>query len=610
MRIAATRGAALRRIAGPAAEGLRADRWTLALVAVAAIAGLLAYVPASTLYRAAARGVGVLRLAYTPVPVTDIRWTTAVRGGGVTQQAAIDDLLLILYMAAIGALAVSVLAIVSVSAARAWRRARELVVRRAVGASRRNLLLSALAEALGVVLVAGGVGVLLAGGAMRVGVALWPGIAEGWRLAPVGALSVIGMTILLAAIAPVGAAASRRLIDTDERAIPGFIPAVQLGLSLALLAASVAVLRRPIPGGQASTVGDENGVVYALDAGTLPIDQRASTFASLVSKLESTAGVVAVSLTSPRQPVGLGTVDFVKTDCGICPVGGILLPWRELYAAHFFVSGDTFRTQGARIVTGRGFTAGDSASAAPVAVVNRYLAARYFQNGEAVGRDISVGSGIRSQVHRVIGIVDDRRPAAFGGAAQPLEAVYLSVLQHPVAAADLVVRTAPGTGMAARVSAMVGAWPGIRGSVAGREPELRRREAVPTRWFGGALALEAIAIFGVAIVGTFTAMALWVRALRHELALRRAVGATRARVMAWVLARAAGVGIRGAVVGAVFFAPVVLPELERLMPGVRVWDAATFASLAGLLAVTALCGAMLPARRAVRRPPAAGLASR
>ena len=42
MRIAATRGAALRRIAAPAADGLRADRWTLALVAVAAIAGLVA----------------------------------------------------------------------------------------------------------------------------------------------------------------------------------------------------------------------------------------------------------------------------------------------------------------------------------------------------------------------------------------------------------------------------------------------------------------------------------------------------------------------------------------------------------------------------------------
>jgi hypothetical protein len=78
--------------------------------------------------------------------------------------------------------------------------------------------------------------------------------------------------------------------------------------------------------------------------------------------------------------------------------------------------------------------------------------------------------------------------------------------------------------------------------------------------------------------------------------------------MAWVLVRAAGVGLRGAVVGAVFFAPVVLPELERLMPGAEAWDPATLAVLAVILAVTALAGAVVPARAALRAPPAAGLA--
>ena len=608
MRIAAARWGACRRIFGPAGDSLHVNRRALALVALAAVAALLAYVPVASL-RGSAVGGAALRLADTPVPATDIRWTTAVRGGGVTQQVAVADLMTLLFMASVGAVAVAVLAMASVSASRAWRRAGELVLRRAVGASRRDLLLSAVVEALVVTLVVAAAGALLALSATRLAVAAWPGPAEGWRLAPFAALGVVAVTILLSAIAPVGAAASRRLVDTGERTIPAFVPATQLGLSLGLLAASVAVLRQPVRAtGEGPLPG--NGAVYHLDAGALPLEERASTFARLVSKLQSTDGVVAVSLTSAREHVGLGTVDFLKTDCGICPVGGLLLPWRELYAAHFFVSGDTFRTQGARIVAGRGFTAGDGPAAAPVAVVNRYLAARYFQNGEAIGRDIYVGSGIRAQAHVVVGVVDDPRPAAFGGAGQPLEAVYLSVLQHPVEVADLLVRTEPGSGATgARVSALVGAWPGIRRVAASRERELVARERAPVRWFGGAFALEALAIFTIALVGTFTAMALWVRALHHELALRRAVGASRRRIAAHVLLRAAGVGARGAAVGAVFFAPVVLPELERLMPGVRVWDPGTFAALAALLAVAALGGAVLPLRAALARPPAAGLAS-
>ena len=533
-----------------------------------------------------------------------------MQAGGVTQQVAVDDLLLILFLASLGALAVAVLAMASVSAARAWRRAGELVIRRSVGASRRDLLLSALAEALAVTVAVGMAGTLLAAATARMALAAWPGTAGAWRLAPAAALGIVAATIVLAALAPVGAAASRRLVDTAQRTIPGFIPAIQLGLSLALLMATVAVLRQPSIGGSGlAEAGD--GDVYQIDAGAMPLEARASAFAALLDTLGKAEGVVAVSLTSPREHVGLGTIDFVKTDCGVCPVGGLLLPWRELYAAHFFVSGDTFRTQGAAIVAGRGFTAADGPGEEPVAVVNRYMAARYFENGDAVGRDIYVGSGIRSQRHEVIGVVDDARPAAFGAAAQPLEAVYLSVLQHPVARADLLVREAPGSrnGAASAAAAVIGAAPGIRRIATGSERELTRREAAPARWFGVGFGLEALAIFAIALVGTFTAMALWVRSLHHELALRRAVGAPRRRVLGWLLLQAAAVGLRGAVVGAVFFAPVLLPELERMMPGARVWDPRTLGVLAALLAVTALCGAILPARAALRNPPAAGLAS-
>jgi hypothetical protein len=606
-----TAGARLRRIAGPASDALHGNRRSHALIVLAAIAALLCYVPVASLRGDGGAGGTALRLADVPVPVTDVRWTTAVRGGGAVQEAAVADLMTLLLAAAAGAVAVAILAMVSVSAARAWRRAGELVIRRSVGASRRDLLLSALAEALVATLIVAGPGLALAALATRLGAGAWPGAAGGWHLSVSLALGLVTAAIVVGAVAPVGGAATRRrLVDAEERTIPGFVPAIQLGLSLAVLMASVAILRRVPPDAPPAGAGAATATLHELDASALAPGARSAAFASLVARLEAMDGVGSVSLTSRRGHVGLGTIDFVKTDCDQCPVGGLLLPWRELYAAHFFVSGDTFRTQGARIVAGRGFTASDEGAATPVAVVNRFMAARYFANGDAVGRDIFVGSGIRSQRHQVVGVVDDARPSAFGGGGQPLEAVYLSVLQHPVAAADLLVRSsgAHPPGEAALIDALRG-FPGIIRTGATTERAMLARESAPLGWFGRAFALEATAIFAIALAGTFTAMALWVRSLRAELALRRAMGATRGRILIHVLARAAGVGLRGAAVGAVFFTPVVLPEIERLVPGAPVWDPATLAIIAGLLAIAAAAGALLPARAALRAPPAAGLAS-
>ena len=46
--------------------------------------------------------------------------------------------------------------------------------------------------------------------------------------------------------------------------------------------------------------------------------------------------------------------------------------------------------------------------------------------------------------YEVIGIVPDRPATGFGASFLPHNVVYLSVLQHPVTSAELVVRQTPG----------------------------------------------------------------------------------------------------------------------------------------------------------------------
>jgi hypothetical protein len=57
------------------------------------------------------------------------------------------------------------------------------------------------------------------------------------------------------------------------------------------------------------------------------------------------------------------------------------------------------------------------------------LAARHFQRGEAIGRQLMVGLK-RSEWYTVVGIVDDPRRQV-SEPLQPEYTVYLSVLQHP-----------------------------------------------------------------------------------------------------------------------------------------------------------------------------------
>jgi putative ABC transport system permease protein len=102
-------------------------------------------------------------------------------------------------------------------------------------------------------------------------------------------------------------------------------------------------------------------------------------------------------------------------------------------------------------------------------------------------------------------------------------------------------------------------------------------------------------------------MWLWVSSLLGELALRRAVGARRRRLIAHVLWRALLVAGGGVAFGS-WLGMMVWDAVSGLVAGLPSWDPGDVARLGVLLAVAAIAGAWLPAWRAVHTPPAAQLA--
>jgi ABC-type antimicrobial peptide transport system permease subunit len=108
-------------------------------------------------------------------------------------------------------------------------------------------------------------------------------------------------------------------------------------------------------------------------------------------------------------------------------------------------------------------------------------------------------------------------------------------------------------------------------------------------------------------VGTFDTMRMWLRGLSHELAIRRAVGATRRRIAWWVLARAAGAGIVGTALGVFLYLSVMMPAVTELMNGVPVWDGRVALGSAALLVAAMMAGAAVPLVRMLGEPVAGGL---
>jgi cell division protein FtsX len=212
--------------------------------------------------------------------------------------------------------------------------------------------------------------------------------------------------------------------------------------------------------------------------------------------------------------------------------------------------------------------------------------------------------------HTVVGVVDDPPAAALGGRLQPRYTVYLSILQHPVASAELLVRAPPADDPVPAVQRALEAalGPGSVGTTPIAERALLAAEAAPLVWFSRWFAVEGWATLIIAVVGTFSLMRIWVVSLGPELGIRRAVGASRGRLLLGILARAARTGLVGAAFG-LWFGQAIWSTLPTVMTGAAVWDAGVLLRFTLLLVLTTLAGALVPAWRSLRAAPASQLAS-
>jgi hypothetical protein len=308
---------------------------------------------------------------------------------------------------------------------------------------------------------------------------------------------------------------------------------------------------------------------YAIDRTTDRVTVRVRSPAALDLLEEAVAGLRAdrpVALTSPGFWESAGHLAYSETECGRCIIPGsppVLAPYKGEIAVLHAVNPDTFDLAGIVVLEGRPFTAQDRRDSDPVAVVSRGFALEHFQDGQAIGRRVRIGSrcgGVQLERcgtwHTVVGVIQELPRQTLPVKQLPSEDVLVPISQVTSSEVELV-----GAGVASLASIAQG-----QGLVTGGpEPIDRRWDAMENWlgwyravwiWFGrGAL---AIAIFGMGVT-----VARRVHELGPEFAVRRAVGATRLGLSGEQLGFGLRIGAIGAGLGAwaaLFTLSAVYPE--------------------------------------------------
>jgi len=583
-----------------ALAALRMDRGVALLIAATVALALAALVPVATL--AGGSGAMATRLQISTVRggLLGLPWLDP-RTPADTQRRAVVVLFGLLAGVGAATLATAGVTVVALMGARDGSRTPDDAVRRAVGSSRRTIRDAALLEAAAIVTVAVAAGVAAGAGLSRVALSAWPGSVASYEPTAVVAL-VLGVSILvvLSALLPIVFARTGRMVDPEPAPRAIFAPAIaQFAAGLTVLVTGTLVGR--YAAGMATPSPATQGTVLELTSATADRAELGRRYATLLDHLS--AASLRPSLTSAGAVAGIGMLASVTTDCGMCSEGGIPLRFHVFYATHHAVSADSFQALGIRVVAGRGFLPGDRAGTTRVAVVNRRLAQRHFQQGDAVGRRMLVGDD--RQWYTVVGIVDEPPAFGFGTRFQPPFAVYLSVLQHPATAVDLVV-SENGVHRGADTARLEAA--AVLGPLGGQIAEtsiarIRAREAAPVRWFGHWIALEGWTAVLMAAAGMFAVMRIWVRSLLPELGVRRALGATKVGVLLLVLRQAGAVAAIGLTTGC-WFGWSVWNVLPTILREAAPWDAGAVASATLPLILATLAGAMWPALLATRQEPA------
>ena len=503
---------------------------------------------------------------------------------------------------------------------RAFARRHEITVRVAVGAGRRRLLQQLLIEGLVLSALAATGGLLIAHWSSHLLVLLLP-VRNGnamhlpgemdWRVMALSAAVCLASTLLFALL-PAIEASNVDLAITLRSEMAGVVHGrskswvrsglvlVQVSLCFILLAGAGLLLqslervRSDSPG--FSTQGT---LVTAVNLSASGYDvQRAKSFQDdLIDRVQGLPGVESAAL-ARVTPLGYGTFSSAPI-----AVDGYQPPTDERLSVDYNQVGPGyFATIGIPLVSGREFTRADNETAAPVAIVNETMAARYWAGKNPIGDRLQV----KDKWLEIVGVSKTSRYYSMREMPKPF--FYVPLRQKFSVGAALNIRTKlrPET-MAAALSRELKAMDANLAlyEVISLQEQLDRSTSAQkvAVTLTGVLAGLALVL---ASIGLYGVMSYTVSQSTRELGLRMALGARTPELFRLVISRGLALTAGGILLGAA--AALGLTRLlGYLLYKVSPRDPLAFGSAFLILLIVSLIACLLPAWRATRVDPIVAL---
>jgi predicted permease len=267
-----------------------------------------------------------------------------------------------------------------------------------------------------------------------------------------------------------------------------------------------------------------------------------------------------------------------------------------------------FSTLGIRLMQGREFAAADRQGTPLVAIANEEFVRRYLGGMNPVGRRLRfIGEDDRAAAAEleIVGVVANTKHNTIG--EDQRAALYYPLLQHAEGLSLAFVFARTRTDADALVPTVQQAIGALDRSVSVETSPMRSALAfamLPSQI--GAAVLGGLGTLGLilATFGLYAIIAYNVSRRLGEIAIRSALGATRARIVRLVIRDAAVLVTTGVVLGLGIAAFVTQPLAAWLVTGLSATDPLSFAATAVVFIVVSLLASWIPARQATRVSPA------
>ena len=501
---------------------------------------------------------------------------------------------------------------------RASGRAKEMAIRRSMGASRVHVVRQVIIETVLLTFVGGLLGLAVGAWGIRLfevlgadRLPLGAHIAfNGW-LASIGLAGAVVLGVVIAV--PIAwfnlstdlahALQSESRTGTMSRAAQrlrhGFIVA-QIALAFVLLAGA-ALLGLSLKKAMAVSPGFRSDHVLTGEC-TVSWDlqrERVGIIDRLLESIRRQPGIAATG-TITNIPLSGDSGKTAVTPKGYVPPPGESVHGHYSYAVH----GEYFSALGIDLREGRFLTSADSHRAERVCVVDEDLARRYWPNGGALGQRIALGDEKEdAKLFTVVGVVGAVKQAALTE-AQGQGAVYLPYAYRDKESIFIVTRTSQRPeAFAETLRKLVRAAHPALAVDNIRSMDTRIADSLITRRSPALLAgiFAGVALL-LAAIGTYGVLSYAVAQRRREIGIRMALGAQREQIGAQFLSLGLRLLAAGTILGLVG-AWLDGRAMQSILFDVPTLHVATLFGTALVMTAVSLVACLIPARRATKVDP-------